>query len=140
MMYFSRMKTAVVLAVCLLGILLGMPNLFPAPASWVPWRTVHLGLDLRGGSYLLLEVDMGAVLKERLDSLADGVRQALRDKQIFYQSLDTQPDQNRVLLRLRDPAKTEAAIAAGAAAGQRRRVQRLARHGGRTATPTAPSP
>ena len=78
MMYFSRMKTTLILGACLLGMLLGVPNLFPAPAAWMPWRTVHLGLDLRGGSYLLLEVDMKAVLKERLDSLADGVRQALR--------------------------------------------------------------
>jgi protein-export membrane protein SecD len=109
MMYFSRMKTTMILAVCLLGALLGVPNLFPAPASWIPWRTVHLGLDLRGGSYLLLEVDMNAVLKERLDSLADGVRQVLRTQQIFYQTLEPQPDQDRVLLRLRDPAKTAAA-------------------------------
>ncbi len=112
MMYFSRMKTTLILGVCLLGLLLGVPNLFPAPASWMPWRTVHLGLDLRGGSYLLLEVDMNAVLKERLDSLADGVRQSLRDKQIFYQSLEPQPDKTRVLLRLRDAGKADAAVAA----------------------------
>lgn len=110
MMYFSRMKTTIILGVCLLGVLLGVPNLFPAPASWMPWRRVHLGLDLRGGSYLLLEVDMKAVVKERLDSLMDGVRQALRGGQIFYQSLDAQPDQNRIVLRLRDPAKTDAAL------------------------------
>jgi protein-export membrane protein SecD len=112
MMYFSRMKTTVILAVCLLGALLGVPNLFPAPADWIPWRTVHLGLDLRGGSYLLLEVDMNAVLKERLDSLADGVRQILRTQQIFYQALEPQPGQDRVLLRLRDASRTEAAAAA----------------------------
>src|SRR5271166_4544592 len=112
MMYFSRMKTTIILGVCLLGMLLGVPNLFPAPAPWLPWRTVHLGLDLRGGSYLLLEVDMKAVIKERLDSLMDGVRQALRGAQIFYQSLDAQPDQNRIVLRLRDPAKTDDAVAA----------------------------
>src|SRR3954470_10805164 len=111
MMYFSRMKATLILGVCLLGMLLGVPNLFPAPAAWIPWRTVHLGLDLRGGSYLLLEVDMKAVLKERLDSLADGVRQALRGGQIFYQTLEPQPDQNRVLLRLRDATKTDAAVA-----------------------------
>ena len=112
MMYFSRMKTTLILGVCLLGVLLGVPNLFPAPAPWLPWRTVHLGLDLRGGSYLLLEVDMNAVLKERLDSLADGVRQALRTGQIFYQALDTQVDQHRLQLRLRDATKTDAAVAA----------------------------
>ena len=112
MMYFSRLKTTLILGVCLLGILLGVPNLFPAPAAWMPWRTVHLGLDLRGGSYLLLEVDMKAVLKERLDSLADGVRQDLRTARIFYQTLEPQPDKNRVLLRLRDASQTDTAVAA----------------------------
>ncbi len=112
MMYFSRLKTAAILGACLLGLLLCIPNLFPAPASWIPWRTVHLGLDLRGGSYLLLEVDMKAVTKEKLESLVDGIRQALRPGQIFYSVLESQPDQNRVLLRLRDATKTDAAAAA----------------------------
>ncbi len=112
-MYFSRMKTAMVLGVCLLGVVFGLPSLLPGPpASWLPWRTVHLGLDLRGGSYLLLEVDMNAVVKERLDSLLDGVRQALRNGEIFYQTLEAQPDQNRILLRLKDATKTDAAVAA----------------------------
>ena len=39
-------------------------------------------------------------------------RQALRPGAIFYQTLDAQPDQNRVLLKLRDPAKNDAAMAA----------------------------
>jgi preprotein translocase subunit SecD len=112
MMYFSRLKAAVILGVCLIGLLLSLPNLLPTPASWLPWRTVHLGLDLKGGSYLLMEVDMKAVIKERLDGLLDGVRQALRPGSIFFQTLDAQPDQNRVVLRLRDPTKTDAALAA----------------------------
>jgi preprotein translocase subunit SecD len=112
MMYFSRLKTWVILSACLLGAILCLPNLFAAPVAWLPWRTVHLGLDLRGGSYLLLEVDMKAVIKERLDGLVDGVRQALRPGAIFYQTLEAQPDQNRVRLKLRDPGKIEAAVAA----------------------------
>ena len=47
MMYFSRAKTASILGACLLGLLLCIPNLFPSPAAWLPWRQVHLGLDLR---------------------------------------------------------------------------------------------
>jgi preprotein translocase subunit SecD len=111
MMYFSRLKAAAILGVCLLGLLVSLPNAFPAPASWLPWRTVHLGLDLKGGSYLLMEVDMKAVIKERLDGLVDAVRQALRPGSIFYQTLEAQPDENRAVLRLRDPTKTDAAIA-----------------------------
>ena len=112
MMYFSRLKAAAILGVCLLGLLVSLPNVFPAPVSWLPWRTAHLGLDLKGGSYLLMEVDMKAVIKERLDSLVDAVRQALRPGAIFFQTLDAQPDQNRVVLRLRDPAKTDTAMSA----------------------------
>src|SRR5258708_33849137 len=104
MMYFSRLKAAAILGVCLIGLLVSLPNLFPAPASWVPWRTVHLGLDLKGGSYLLMEVDMKAVTKERLDSLVDAARQAFRPGATFYQTLEAHPEQNRVVLRLRDSA------------------------------------
>ncbi|MGE0222867.1 MAG: protein translocase subunit SecD [Acetobacteraceae bacterium] len=112
MMYFSRLKTAAILGACLLGLLLCLPNLFARPVDWLPWRTVHLGLDLRGGSYLLLEVDMDAVIKEKLESLLDAVRQELRPGQIFYSTLEAQPGQNRILLRLRDATKTDAAVAA----------------------------
>jgi protein-export membrane protein SecD len=112
MLYFTPLKTAVILGICLLGALFCIPNLVPAPASWLPWRTVHLGLDLRGGSYLLLEVDMKAVVKERLNTLLDGVRQALRPGAIYYNTLEAQPDQNRVLLKLRDATRTDAAAAA----------------------------
>ncbi len=112
MMYFTPLKTAVILGLCLLGAILCIPNLFPAPAAWLPWRQVHLGLDLRGGSYLLLEVDMKSVVKERLDGMVDGIRQALRPGAIFYQTLEAQPAQNRILLRLRDATKLDAAQAA----------------------------
>jgi len=112
MMYFTPLKTAVILGLCLLGAICCIPNLFSAPAPWLPWRQVHLGLDLRGGSYLLLEVDMKAVTKERLDSMVDATRQALRPGAIFYQTLEAQPGQNRIILRLRDATKLDAAVAA----------------------------
>jgi protein-export membrane protein SecD len=111
-MYFTPLKTAVILGLCLLGAILCIPNLFAAPAAWLPWRQVHLGLDLRGGSYLLLEVDMKAVVKERLEGMLDAVRQALRPGSIFYQTLEAEPDRNRILLRLRDATKLDAALAA----------------------------
>lgn len=121
MLYFSRQKIIAILGACLLGMLLCVPNIVPAPASWLPWRSVHLGLDLQGGSYLLLEVDMKTVIKDRLESLTDGVRQELRPRAaqgsqparagIFYQTLEPQPDQNRVLLRLRDATQTDSAVA-----------------------------
>ena len=100
MMYFSRLKSATILAVCLLGVLLCLPNLLPAPADWMPWRQVRLGLDLRGGSYLLLQVDADAVLKERLDSIADGARTVLRGKVQGFSPPAEQAPQQRIDLRM----------------------------------------
>jgi len=105
MMYFSRAKTLMVLGVCLLGVLFCLPNLLPAPARWVPWRAINLGLDLKGGSYLLLEVDMGAVVKERVDSMADSTRQALRRAGIPRFVVTAQPAQNRMTVRVDDASK-----------------------------------
>jgi preprotein translocase subunit SecD len=112
MMYFSRLKTWMVIGACLLGVLFSLPNLMPAPAAWMPWRTIHLGLDLRGGSYLLLEVDMAAVVKERLESLGDSARQALRRAGVAQFVVSTQPQQNRLSVRLGDPATQDKALAA----------------------------
>ena len=106
MMYFSRLKIASIAGVCLLGLVLCLPNFFSAPASWIPWRTVRLGLDLRGGSYLLLEVDTATVLRERLDTLADTARGVLRTARIAAAPV-VQPDQARVLIRPSNPAQIE---------------------------------
>jgi preprotein translocase subunit SecD len=110
MMYFSRAKTLMVLGVCLLGALLCLPNLLPAPAAWVPWRTIHLGLDLKGGSYLLLEVDMNAVIKERIDSMADSARQALRRDGIARFVVTPQHAQNRMTVRIEDQTRLPQAM------------------------------
>jgi protein-export membrane protein SecD len=112
MMYFSRAKTLFVVGICLLGVLLCVPNAMNAPNGWLPWRRVHLGLDLRGGSYLLMQVDMDAVMHERLDALADSARSALLAAHVGYQNLAAQPGQQRVFLHLRNPAQHDAALAA----------------------------
>lgn len=101
-----------IVGVCVLGALLCLPNFVPAPASWLPWRHVNLGLDLRGGSYLLLQVDMQAVEHERLDSLADGVRSALLKAHVGYQNLAAQPAKHRVFVHVRDSARLDDALAA----------------------------
>jgi preprotein translocase subunit SecD len=110
MLYFSRLKTTLIVLACIIGALACVPNLGADPVSWLPWRRVNLGLDLRGGSYLLMQVDMGAVVKERLDDLVDTVRHALIDANIGYQHLAAQPAQDRIVFRLRDPAQQDQAL------------------------------
>src|SRR6476660_1843315 len=57
--------------------------------SWPKWaqRHVVLGLDLQGGSHILLEVDSAAVRKEKLEVVRDDVRRVLRDARVGYTGL-----------------------------------------------------
>src|SRR5947209_7132831 len=107
MLYFANWKVLLICGACLLGVLLSLPNLFtPAQLAflpkWVPHNQVNLGLDLRGGSYLLLEVDVPAAQHERLNSIVDNVRNALRDAKIGYTGLEVEGDAIAFTIRDRD--------------------------------------
>ncbi|HEU0215913.1 MAG TPA: protein translocase subunit SecD [Stellaceae bacterium] len=95
MLYFAQWKVLLILGVCALGVLFSLPNLFtPAQLDWlpsfIPRKQVSLGLDLRGGSYLLLEVDVAAAQTEQLNSTIENVRDALRNAKIGYTDLNVQ--------------------------------------------------
>ena len=98
MLHFARWKTVTILAVCLLGTLIAMANLVPRSAfpGWFPARQISLGLDLRGGSYLLLEVDLNTVVRERLDSMIEGARTRLRAANIRYVNLASDAANRRI--------------------------------------------
>src|SRR5512147_602902 len=92
MLGFVRWKIILTLAVCLLGAALAAPNLLTteqaeALPSWLPHRQISLGLDLQGGSHLLLQVDVQAVVQERLESLIESIREEFRKARIKYQDL-----------------------------------------------------
>jgi SecD/SecF fusion protein len=114
MLHFSRWKTAAILLVCLVGTLVSIPNLLPRAAfpDWFPVRQVNLGLDLRGGSYLLLEVDMNTVVRERLDGMVDAARTRLRTANVRYVNLAADVANRRMGLRVTDPAQIPAAVTA----------------------------
>lgn len=106
MLYFAPWKTALVLLVTLAGLITAAPNLLSkqqlaALPSWMQLPQVNLGLDLRGGSHLLLEVDTSAVLRERLEAVVEGAREELRKERIGYTNLGIAGG-NVVGLRLRD--------------------------------------
>jgi preprotein translocase subunit SecD len=88
MLFFTRWKAAGILLTALMICLFAVPNFFSEQtvASWPSWAQRHivLGLDLQGGSSLLLEVDTGAVRKERLQGVADDVLRVLREARIPF--------------------------------------------------------
>src|SRR5687767_569455 len=105
MLYFANWKVTLICAVCALGVLLTLPNLFTPQQlawlpSWIPHKQVALGLDLRGGSYLLLEVDVAAAERERLNSIVESVRNTLRDAKIGYTGLNVEG--NQIVFTIRD--------------------------------------
>jgi SecD/SecF fusion protein len=112
MLFFARWKVWLINAVCALGILLSLPAFLPREKlglpEWFPWRHVNLGLDLRGGSYLLLEVDMQAVIRDRLTNIRDSVLVKLRGTEIRYSGLAIRGQ--TVQLQLRDPAQAPEAL------------------------------
>jgi protein-export membrane protein SecD len=122
MLHFPRWKIIMVLGFCLAGFLAAMPNLFSREQlenlpSWLPHKQISLGLDLRGGAHLLLEVDINALTTEKLTSLTDSVRDVLRPKpgeanqpvtRIGYTGLRVEG--KAVMLQLTDPAQADGAL------------------------------
>jgi protein-export membrane protein SecD len=113
MMYFARWKITAILGGIALAALLAIPSFVSkerlgTAGDYLPWRQFQLGLDLRGGSYLLLEVDMEAVIRERLGNLADGARTRLRGASIGYTGLAAAD--RSVSLRLTDPTQAPEAL------------------------------
>src|SRR5689334_21525914 len=83
MLNVSRLKATMILATALIVCLFAVPNFFPEKVaqSWPKWAQRHivLGLDLQGGSHILLEVDANEVRKQKVDALREDVRRVLRD-------------------------------------------------------------
>ena len=96
MLYFTRWKALAIILTALVVCLCAVPNFFPEARvkTWPLWAQRHLvlGLDLQGGSYLLLEVDSNYIKKEKLDQVRDDVRRVLREAKIGYTGLNVRND------------------------------------------------
>jgi preprotein translocase subunit SecD len=84
-------------------------NLLPATPTWlaaINAKPMYLGLDLRGGVYFLMQVDMGAVLKKAEESNADDMRRILREKKVQYLTV-TRFEHGGIEARFRDGAERD---------------------------------
>ena len=89
MLYFSRSKTAIIVLSVLLGLLFALPNFISQSQidslpNILPKQKVNLGLDLQGGSHLLLEVDTEAIIAERVENLNSDLRKLFKTNSINY--------------------------------------------------------
>jgi len=112
MLYFSRLKMILIWLAVAVTVILAAPNLFPASMlaqlpSWVPKRQMTLGLDLQGGSHILLQMDQNDLIKDQLETTRDEIRTLLRDAKIQYTGLGGTG--RTVQVRINDPSQIEAA-------------------------------
>lgn len=115
MYQIPRWKFILIVLVCLWGVLYSVPTMMgpggrewaaSSLPSWVPSQSINLGLDLQGGSHILLQVDLSSVIKERSEDLVTTLRPELRTAKVGYRRIAALPDGLRVTLR--DPADEEA--------------------------------
>src|ERR1700743_748704 len=96
MLYFTRWKALAIILTALVVCLCAVPNFFPEARvkTWPAWaqRRLVLGLDLQGGSYLLLEATSNDIKKEKLAQVRDDMRRALREARILYTGLASKGD------------------------------------------------
>ncbi len=113
-MNIPNWKIFLIAAVSLFGVFYSAPNfLSPQTREWMqetlpsfmPMKSVNLGLDLRGGAHLLYEVDVDAALSERADIIEADLRKTLREEKIGYTRLGNTDGGVRVTMR--DPSDGE---------------------------------
>jgi SecD/SecF fusion protein len=97
MMQIPTWSRVVTLLVVLAGILIALPNALPENIvnrlpKFLPHDQVSLGLDLQGGSYLLLEVELDQAMKDKVENLLADIRVGLRKAHIAYTDLSAQGD------------------------------------------------
>jgi len=114
-MFPSKWKLVIYGLIILMGCIVAAPNFFTTSQleqwpSWLPSRQVPLGLDLRGGASVLLQVDTRALRAEQLEVLLDQTRSALREARI--RDARTASSGKAVVVRLADRSEADTALRA----------------------------
>ena len=115
MLDFPRWKVWSITLVILLGILLAIPSMLPADLKakypkFLPSATISLGLDLAGGSQLLLEADTADAAKQRLAAKEEEVTQELRRNEPRIDVGDISTSDGRLSFMVRNPTQVDAAV------------------------------
>ena len=114
MLEFPRWKVISISLLLAFGVLMSLPSLLPAQArqywpSFLPEETINLGLDLSGGSHILLEADPSEVASTRLETMEESVRAAMRRSEPRVAIGDISRRDGRLSFMVRDSQQVDAA-------------------------------
>ncbi len=87
MLYFSKLRIIFISLICLFFIFIASNNLFSPDKRFFD-KKINLGLDLQGGSYLLLEIDNTPVIEQKLQNTTNIIRTYFKDKGIRIGNLN----------------------------------------------------
>ncbi|CAA9545681.1 MAG: Protein translocase subunit SecD [uncultured Sphingosinicella sp.] len=114
MLDFPRWKVWGVTLLCLLGIAFAVPSFFPASQverwpGFIPSARINLGLDLAGGSHLLLEGDTSDIARQQLETMEELIRTELRRASPRIEIGEISTAGGRLSFLVRNPAQADAA-------------------------------
>ena len=107
MLYFSKLKIVIIYFIIIFLSLFSFVNFVNNEDSYLLSKNVNLGLDLQGGSYLLLEVDSAPVVNRNLQQKLLNLRKYLKKNKIKYQNLKLKNQSINFLLINEDIEKFE---------------------------------
>ncbi len=115
MLDFPRWKVWAVSLLILAGLALAVPSFFPKAQvatwpGWVPKAQISLGLDIAGGSQLLLEADTADAAKQRLQAKEDEITTELRRGDPKIEIGDVSTAGGRLSFMVRNPTQVDAAV------------------------------
>ena len=114
MLDFPRWRVWMLNIILLVGVLFALPSLMPTNmraqiAQYLPTPTINLGLDLAGGSHILLEADAAQLEATRLEALEDGVRGVMRRAEPRIAIGDVSRAGGSLSFNVTDPSQVDAA-------------------------------
>ena len=86
MLYFSKLRIILISLISLFFIILASSNLFKFSNELIN-KKINLGLDLQGGSYLLLEIDNSPVIEQKLQNLTILIKNYFKEKNIKIRNI-----------------------------------------------------
>ena len=92
MLYFSKLKLVTIYFIILFLSFFSAVNFLDLNNNLLKNKQINLGLDLQGGTYLLLEVDSSPLIEQKLQNKLLSLRKILKSKKIKYESLKIKND------------------------------------------------
>lgn len=113
MLQFPPWKIGLIWLVVFIGVLYAAPNVtghfsqWVSLPTWAPGKPVNLGLDLRGGAHILVQVRTDDVLRERLNGTAEALRVEMRNQRVRTGSFNVDEEAHTVSFTIRDATDAE---------------------------------